>query len=175
MSAEIRKERAIDWLKVSAVGDKRFKSEGMIDDSAPVEETEPTSSWLKRAIALTFPSRSGNVALWTLCAIASTAQNLVEWLVRLCRNKKDLRGNEVIHSRWKDELVVKSAQHGWLGVVEVTAYMLEHRMIEYDDKHTAQNRESPLLSQTALQPGGLKVLDGDHPVRSTPYWSPRGT
>jgi hypothetical protein len=32
-------------------------SEGIRDDSAPEEETLPISSWLKRAIQLTLPSR----------------------------------------------------------------------------------------------------------------------
>ena len=48
----------------------------MMEDSAPVVETEPISSWLKSAMAFPLPS-------WTLkldedakLAMASTAQNL---------------------------------------------------------------------------------------------------
>lgn len=49
-------------------------------DSAPEVETLPISSWLKRAMQLTLPSRVGKAWEVTVLEIASTAQNLgVVW------------------------------------------------------------------------------------------------
>ena len=59
MSELIRKEREIDWARVAGVGESRSRRVGMREDSAPVEETEPISSWLKRAMTFKLPSRVG--------------------------------------------------------------------------------------------------------------------
>ena len=70
MSAEIRKEREIDCEREAGVGERRLRREGMRLDSAPEVDTLPISSWLKRAIQLTFPS---SIAI---SARDSTAQKL---------------------------------------------------------------------------------------------------
>ena len=75
MSAERRSDLAIDWANSAGVGESLCNSEGMREDSAPVVETEPISSWLKRAMQLTFPSR-GKRRDDALSDNASTAANL---------------------------------------------------------------------------------------------------
>jgi len=47
----------MDWARDAGVGERRFMNDGMREDSAPEEETLPISSWLKRAIQFTLPSR----------------------------------------------------------------------------------------------------------------------
>lgn len=59
ISELIKNEREIDWASAAGVGERRSRRVGMRDDSAPVEETEPISSWLKRAMTFTLPSRVG--------------------------------------------------------------------------------------------------------------------
>jgi hypothetical protein len=44
MSAEITKEREIDWASVAGVGESRFNRDGMRLDCAPEVETLPISS-----------------------------------------------------------------------------------------------------------------------------------
>ena len=48
----------------------------MREDSAPEVETEPISSWLKRAMTLTLPSRVGKRLEVDTFVRASTAANL---------------------------------------------------------------------------------------------------
>lgn len=75
-----RNERAIDCPKVAEVGDNRWRNVGIREDSAPVVDTEPISSWLKRAIQFTFPlqtEKSGDVAK---LANASKAAKLLQGL-----------------------------------------------------------------------------------------------
>lgn len=75
MSAETRSDLAIDWARCAGSGESLCNSEGIREDSAPVVETEPISSWLKRAMQLTFPSR-GKRLDDALSDSASTAANL---------------------------------------------------------------------------------------------------
>jgi hypothetical protein len=77
MSAETRSDLAIDWASCAGSGESLCSSEGIREDSAPVVETEPISSWLKRAMQLTFPSR-GKRLDDALSDKASTAANLEE-------------------------------------------------------------------------------------------------
>lgn len=60
MSLLIRNDFAIDCACVAGVGDSRSISVGIREDSAPLVDTEPISSWLKSAIQLTLPSKVGN-------------------------------------------------------------------------------------------------------------------
>ena len=76
MSAEIKNDRAIDWLSFSADGERRLRRDGIIEDSAPVDETEPTSSWLNKAMTLTFPLTLGNCGEFACSMMDSTAQKL---------------------------------------------------------------------------------------------------
>lgn len=76
MSAETRKERASDWEYNPGVGDSLWRSDGIRDDSAPVVDTLPISSWLKSAMQFTFPLNVSKLGLSAWMAIASTAQYL---------------------------------------------------------------------------------------------------
>lgn len=60
------------------VGESRLSSEAMSEDSAPVVETDPTSSWLKSAMQFTFPSAVEKEGEEANVAIASKAANLWE-------------------------------------------------------------------------------------------------
>ena len=75
MSAETRSDLAIDWASNEGDGESLCNSEEIREDSAPVVDTEPISSWLKRAMQLTFPSR-GKRFDDALPNKASTAANL---------------------------------------------------------------------------------------------------
>lgn len=57
----MRKDLATDWPKASGVAESRLIKVGINDDSAPVEETEPTSSWLNKAIILMLECSSASV------------------------------------------------------------------------------------------------------------------
>ena len=50
-----------------------------MEDSAPVVETDPISSWLNSVIAFTLPSRTLKFEEDAKVAMASTAQNLAGW------------------------------------------------------------------------------------------------
>ena len=50
----------------------------MREDSAPEVETEPISSWLKRAMQFTLPSRAVKLFELAKVAMASTAQYLLD-------------------------------------------------------------------------------------------------
>lgn len=76
MSLLIKNDRAIDWARVAGVGDRRSRRVGMREDSAPLVETEPISSWLNRAMQFTLPSRVGKRFDEATSAMASTAANL---------------------------------------------------------------------------------------------------
>lgn len=78
ISQEIKKDRAIDSAVDSGVGDRRLRSEGIRLDSAPDIDTLPISSWLKRAMQLTFPSSVATLADEAKDDNASTAQKLEE-------------------------------------------------------------------------------------------------
>lgn len=64
------------------MGDRRCRSEGIKEDSAPDVETLPISSWLKRAMQLTLPSRRLKLEDEAYVEMASTAQNLQLFAVR---------------------------------------------------------------------------------------------
>lgn len=76
MSHETKNERAMDSASVPGVGDRRLRRDGTRFDSAPVLDTLPISSWLKRAIQFMFPSRIAVLAEEAKDANASTAQKL---------------------------------------------------------------------------------------------------
>ena len=71
MSQDTRNEFATERPCSVGVGLRRARRVGMRLDSAPVVETEPISSWLKRAMTETLPVAGGGVE-----ARASTAQKL---------------------------------------------------------------------------------------------------
>lgn len=57
------------------MGESRSRRIGIRDDAAPELETDPISSWLKRAMQFTFPS-SGNDWVVAWLASASNAAKL---------------------------------------------------------------------------------------------------
>lgn len=67
------------------MGESRLRREGMSEDSAPDEETEPISSWLKRAMQLMLPSRVEKDWLEADSAMASTALKLNNKVWMCCR------------------------------------------------------------------------------------------
>ena len=77
MSAEIRNDRAMDWPRADGVLESLLRRDGMRLDSAPEVETLPISSWLNKAIQLTFPSKL-ETGWEPLSARASTAQKLLD-------------------------------------------------------------------------------------------------
>lgn len=95
---------------MAGVGDSLLRRVGTRLDSAPEVETLPISSWLKRAMQLTFPSSVGKKDAETRSAKASTAQNLEAdentGQQVICYY---LRRDQIVHARAEDEFVVQSS------------------------------------------------------------------
>lgn len=92
-----------------------------MEDSAPVVETDPISSWLKSAIAFTFPSRILKLGDDAKVAMASTAQNLVSVVRQPSATGKGhhLRRELIVHTGAEDKLAVQTTQDRRLRIVQV--------------------------------------------------------
>ena len=120
MSAEMRKDLAMDWARVPAVGDKRWSNDGISEDSAPVDDTDPTSSWLKSAIQLTL--LPGAALDGELLASASTAQNLYlcQWREQKPRTTTVcVRADQIVHPGAEYELVIQTTKTRRLSIIKV--------------------------------------------------------
>lgn len=71
---------AVVRASVSGVGESRAMTNGMSELSAPVLETEPTSSWLKSAIRLTFDSFCESATLHDSSLVLSMRASRAQYL-----------------------------------------------------------------------------------------------